>query len=393
MRILSMTAQKPDSTGSGVYLTELVKCWAAMGHRQAVVAGVYREDVVSLPEGVDFYPVTYGSERLPYPILGMSDTMPYESTRYRDLTEEQADQFEQAFHEAAVRAVEELKPDRIICHHLYYLTALVRKWFPDIPVFGVCHGTDLRQLSQIPFKGSFIRESIRGLNGIMALHEAQKQEIQRIFSCPAEQIRVVGAGYNDLIFNPKGKTAHPGKQIAFAGKVCEKKGIFSLIGALDRLSYPKDSLTVKIAGGYKEKEEYEKIQRAAEKCQVPIAFLGAVPQARLADLFRESDLFVLPSFFEGLPLVTLEAMACGCRVVCSDIPGMAAWFAENVPGHQTEFVPLPTIRNVDEPVQEELPAFEERLAAAMDRQLEKPAGAPVDLRNATWDGISRKILG
>ena len=43
MRILSITAQKPNSTGSGVYLTELVKEYALLGHEQAVVAGVYRE--------------------------------------------------------------------------------------------------------------------------------------------------------------------------------------------------------------------------------------------------------------------------------------------------------------------------------------------------------------
>ena len=55
MRILSITAQKPNSTGSGVYLTELVKEYALLGHEQAVVAGVYREDEVELPDGGDFF--------------------------------------------------------------------------------------------------------------------------------------------------------------------------------------------------------------------------------------------------------------------------------------------------------------------------------------------------
>ena len=42
MRILSVTAQKPDSTGSGVYLTEVVRELGREGHLQAVLAGVYR---------------------------------------------------------------------------------------------------------------------------------------------------------------------------------------------------------------------------------------------------------------------------------------------------------------------------------------------------------------
>ena len=70
MRILSVTAQRPDSTGSGVYLTELVRAFAANGHEQAVIAGVGAEDVPLLPEGVPCYAVHYGTEALPYPILG-----------------------------------------------------------------------------------------------------------------------------------------------------------------------------------------------------------------------------------------------------------------------------------------------------------------------------------
>ncbi len=50
MKILSITAQKPHSTGSGVYLTGLVKGFAALGHEQAVVAGVYEEDEMHFPE-------------------------------------------------------------------------------------------------------------------------------------------------------------------------------------------------------------------------------------------------------------------------------------------------------------------------------------------------------
>ena len=56
MRVLSVTAQKPCSTGSGVYLTEVVRSLAKMGVSQAVVAGVTREDRVDMPEGVTVYP-------------------------------------------------------------------------------------------------------------------------------------------------------------------------------------------------------------------------------------------------------------------------------------------------------------------------------------------------
>ena len=101
VRILSVTAQKVDSTGSGVYLTELVKGFAKAGHQQAVICGTTWQDRISLPEGVAVYPVYYNSEELPFPVCGMSDEMPYESTRYCDLTEEMW----QKYHQCAVDAI------------------------------------------------------------------------------------------------------------------------------------------------------------------------------------------------------------------------------------------------------------------------------------------------
>ena len=106
MRILSVTAQKPCSTGSGVYLTEVVKALAKEGHTQTVLAGIARGEQMDMPDGVKAYPVYFESEQLPYPITGMSDEMPYPSTRYSDLTEEMTETFRNAFGEVLKKAVE-----------------------------------------------------------------------------------------------------------------------------------------------------------------------------------------------------------------------------------------------------------------------------------------------
>ena len=171
MRILSITAQKPNSTGSGVFLTELVKELAAKGHEQAVVAGVYKEDKTEVPENTKVYPVIFKSEELPFPIAGMSDEMPYESTRYCDMTEDMAGQFANAFLTKIRQAVKEFQPDLILSHHLYLLTALVRENFSELPVYGFCHNTDLRQLQKNVLKQEYIKAQIAKLNRIFALHE------------------------------------------------------------------------------------------------------------------------------------------------------------------------------------------------------------------------------
>lgn len=392
MRILSITAQKPHSTGSGIYLTELVNHWSRLGHQQAVVAGIYENDFVKFSRGTVCYPVTFLSEELPFAIAGMSDEMPYESTRYQDFTDEMLEQFRTVFQNTIVKAVEEFQPDVIVCHHLYLLTAMVREWYPGKKVIGICHGSDLRQICKNPLKRAYMKEQIRKLDGISALHEEQKKEIIHIFSCEADKIEVIGAGYNPHIFYSGEKEQHSYYQIVFAGKVTEKKGIFSLLAALEKLPYDSDEVVVKIAGGYGDKWEYEKIQELAAESKYEIEFLGVLPQKELAEIFQESDLFVLPSFYEGLPLVTMEAMACGCRVVCSEILGMEKWLNENVPGHQVEFVELPVMENVDEAKKEALPEFEQRLADAIQKKLEQTEEECPDLEGISWKGISEMIL-
>ena len=49
-----------------------------------------------------------------------------------------------------------------------------------------------------------------------------------------------------------------------------------------------------------------------------VRFVGPVGPEKLRELYRQSDVFVFPSFFEGFGLVILEAMACGLPVISSE---------------------------------------------------------------------------
>ena len=244
MRILSITAQKPSSTGSGVYLTEVVKALAAEGHQQAVVAGITSEDHPEFPENTAFYPVYYGTEELPFPVAGMSDEMPYTSTRYCDFTEPMTQQFKNAFLKKIRQAVTDLNLDLILCHHLYLLTALVRESFPDRTVCGFCHNTDLRQMEKNPVNREWIRKRIPLLDKIFVPQKPQADKTVDIYGVDPGEIVTVGMGYNDGIFHidsdaraKKERRAEEDgeKLLVFAGKIAEKKGVMSLIRALDKL--------------------------------------------------------------------------------------------------------------------------------------------------------------
>ena len=392
MRILSVTAQKPHSTGSGYYLTETVRCFDAMGHTQGVVAGICPEDTVCFPADVDFYPVYFNTPELPFNIAGMSDEMPYPSTLYRNMTQEMAGRFRTAFEKTLKQAVEALSPDVIICHHLYFLSAIVRELFPDIPVWGICHGTDLRQMNTNPFMREYIRTHISRMDKVCCLHEHQRQDVSACYGLPYERTCVVGAGYNKSIFyDCNVRTPHDELRLVFAGKISDKKGIYCLLDALKSCGMPRGSVTLRMAGGWPSEEQRTRAAAAIAACGHNVTLLGPLNQQQLAHEFSMGDIFVLPSFSEGFPLVLAEAMACGMGAICTDLPGIRPRMQELCPGCPVAFIEPPVMLDPDTPAPHKLCEFTARLAEAI--LTAKRPSTPPDLSAFTWEGVCERILG
>ena len=417
MKILSILAQKPSSTGSGIYLTELLKSFHKMGEEQAVVYGVTKEDKLPEFSGVKAYPVYYESKNLPFPILGMSDEMPYRSTRYRDLTEEMLESFRFAFLQKIQEAVEEFRPDILLCHHLYLLTALVREAFPNLPIYGFCHNTDLRQMEKHSLKKEFIQENIRKIDRIFTPKEAQKKEVIRVYGVDPDKIRNIAVGYNeerfflpkeDILFRggiprrrrvslPNGEVLEKGEalDLLFAGKLGEKKGVFSLLRAVEEF-YKEEGkncpLRLFLAGDNGNLEEKEAVYALAQSCSYPIYFLGRLDQEELVKFYQFSDIFTLPSFFDAVPLTVLEALACGNKVVLTDLEGLEDFFKENTPASPVFFVNLPVMQNQDEMREEDTAAFEMKLKESIKKAAEYSYENMVPISFLSWDSICKKII-
>lgn len=396
MKLLSITAQKPDSTGSGVYLSELVKGFQKMGHEQAVVAGVYEDDKFSFADSIKVYPVYFQTEEVPFPIAGMSDEMPYTSTKYSDMTERMTEMFTMAFLKVIQKAVDEFDPDIIFCHHLYYVTSLVRKMCADKKVYGICHGSDLRQIKKNLWEREFIKKQICRLNGIFALHNEQQEQITEYYGCDSDLIKVIGTGYNSDVFyvseSEKAEKRSEKLRLIFAGKLSEKKGVMSLIRSLTYIEGAKDKIELALAGGYGNEEEYAEICRLTKECPAKIQFLGKLSHRELAAELNKSDIFVLPSFYEGLPLVIIEALACGLKAVCTGLPGIQKWLDSNIPEHGVVFVNPPSMKNEDEPIEEELPEFERKIAFAIQEAEKKEYVDLTHIQKLSWQALCRNIL-
>ena len=110
---------------------------------------------------------------------------------------------------------------------------------------------------------------------------------------------------------------------------------------------------------------------------------GQVSQASLAEMMRAASVFVLPSFYEGLPLVCVEAAASGCQVVATDLHGVRQ--LSGALGPWLHRVALPRLEHVDVPVAEDLPAFVDGLTRTLSLALqETPPSETPDLGLWTW---------
>lgn len=393
MKILTISAQKPNSTGSGVYLSELMKSFKKKGIENAIVCGIDRDDKVDFGEDAIVYPVYYRTEDLPFPVAGMSDLMPYESTRYKDLTPLMQQQFEKVFTEKIRYAIEEFRPDLILCHHLYLLTALVREYFPEQRVGALCHGSDLRQFMKNPMQRDRISDNMQKLDVVFALHDDQKKMIADLYHIRQDKILVIGTGYNsDIFFNKNYEKNADEIRLIFAGKICEKKGVFCLLNALDRVKTNR-KLRLSVAGGYSDASEYGRIEELARSIETEVEFIGKLSQTRLAEEFNRSDIFVLPSFYEGLPLVVVEAMACGLKVVVTDLPGVRPWINENVKNSGTVFVDPPVMDHVDEASLHAQEIFTQDLTAGLQEAIDtlNDYQAP-DTSGVSWDYVADKVV-
>jgi glycosyltransferase involved in cell wall biosynthesis len=367
MRILHLISQKPDYTGSGKYVQEMIRQGRSRGHEPFLIAGVCADFAVPedlMPPGRSRV-IRFDGHDLGFPVMGMSDVMPYESTVCSALTRLQIYEYKTVFARVIGSAVADFEPDVIHSNHLWMATAVAREVVPHLPLVTTCHGSCLRQHRLCPELGDSLKGSLRGIDRIIALFGQQKQEIVKLLGIDSGKVDVISGGFNELCFYAGEDADDAGAvQILYAGKLDSSKGVPWLLRSLKRIKAPWHLHLVGAGSGPEKDVCLELAASLGERVTVH----GLLAHEKLGALMRRCDIFVLPSFFEGLPLVLLEAMACGCRIVTTDLPGARELFAEPHP-HMVRMVELPGLETVDRPYTSDEPLLEARLAEALEESV------------------------
>jgi len=136
-------------------------------------------------------------------------------------------------------------------------------------------------------------------------------------TAPHQEIGVIPNGVDTEFFRSAPRSGD-GLNVVCVSRLIARKGLGDLIRAVSLVGDPDVRLL--LAGSGNRRLDLQKLARnlgVADR----VAFLGFVPHEEINRVYREGDLFVLPSLNEGMSNTVLEAMACGLPVVMTDTGG------------------------------------------------------------------------
>src|SRR6267143_6073593 len=165
------------------------------------------------------------------------------------------------------------------------------------------------------------------------------------YGADPERVYVVPPGVDLAVFQPidRGEARRkigygPGRMILFVGRLERLKGVEVAIRALALLrDRSHDDVRLLILGEdstERDESEKERLKSVASDLDVRdrVDFLGSVAHHELPYFYSAADVCVMPSYSESFGLVGLEAQACGCPVVASDVSGLRSVARDGVTG-------------------------------------------------------------
>jgi alpha-1,3-rhamnosyl/mannosyltransferase len=240
----------------------------------------------------------------------------------------------------ALRTAHTLKYEmslRRICrsHHfdIYHETG----WFPpamsSVPTVYTIHDLSLithakmHPPDRVWFYELFRKRRMRYAAHILTVSEFIRNEICEVLSVPPEKVTAIPEAAaphfwprsSESVERVRNIHALPREYLLFVGSLEPRKNLPILIQALRRC---RSDIPLVLAGweGWGEKSWMETIQGMG--LEKRIVFTGYVDDETLACLYSGATAFVYPSLYEGFGLPILEAMSCGCPVICSNTASM-----------------------------------------------------------------------
>ncbi len=222
------------------------------------------------------------------------------------------------------------------------------------PLVLTLHGTQREELRAIeplnpydyqdkkiffPFYASLEEETVRKAKFVLANSKHTAVRAETDYDIPKSKVKIVYGGVDTERYRPsirggevREKLKLKGKVIIFVGRLVSRKRLDDLLIAfrlVKKRLRGEASLIIIGEGPYR--KHLEKFSKAL-KIDRDVVFTGKVSEEEIPLYYAASDLFVLPSRYEGLGLVVLEAFASGKPVVATKVGGCVELVENGVNG-------------------------------------------------------------
>ena len=196
------------------------------------------------------------------------------------------------------------------------------------PVVLHVHSGWVERWLTTPARRAYARAMLAGVNRIVTMSNPSAQAIAAAVG--RDRVSVFD-NWVDLETYAPGPEAERTPRILYAGVLTPRKGVGDLLRACASLAAGGVDHELLIAGGTSDDgvADADAVRRVA----CPTArYLGALPHDAMPSLFRDADVFCLPSWFEAMPLSILEAMASGVAVVATTVGDIPRLVEDGVTG-------------------------------------------------------------
>lgn len=197
----------------------------------------------------------------------------------------------------------------VVAKKTYKAKLVIRSGYEWLQTLEKAHKSFLKRI----FASWAEKFAYRNADKIILTSEGSRDFVLQRFAVDSKKIEIIPNFINTDLFKPLNISKEEGR-IIFVGRLEREKNLSNLLSAL-----PGSNAKLVLVGRGSEEAELREITKDKN---LNVEFKGNIAQADLPNELNKSEVFILPSIYEGNPKALLEAMSSGLACIGANVAGI-----------------------------------------------------------------------